>query len=121
MKDGPDRLARTIVFDVNETLLDVSALEPHFSRAFGDTRVLRERFSTVLLCSEAVTLAGVYADFSSVGRAALDMTATSRNVSLSSDDRDRILRCRVPTPRGDCHEDLPQSSSSRRARPHVYL
>jgi 2-haloacid dehalogenase len=40
-------MPRIIVFDVNETLLDVKALEPHFVRLFGDGRALREWFSTV--------------------------------------------------------------------------
>jgi hypothetical protein len=56
-------MARIIVCDVNETLLDVQALEAHFARAFGDGRVLREWFSTVLLYSEVATLAGPYAEF----------------------------------------------------------
>jgi len=32
-------MPRVIVCDVNETLLDVGALEPHFKQAFGDGRV----------------------------------------------------------------------------------
>lgn len=82
---------RIIVFDVNETLLDVGALGPHFARAFGDRLVLREWFSTVLLYSEVATLAGPYSDFGTIAGAALDMTAASRGVSLSPDDRNRIL------------------------------
>ncbi len=82
---------RIIVFDVNETLLDIGALEPHFARAFGDALVLREWFSTVLLYSEVATLAGPYSDFGAIGGAALDMTAASRGTSLSSEDRTRIL------------------------------
>ena len=84
-------MPRILVFDLNETLLDVGALEPHFDRAFGDRSVLREWFSTALLYSEAATLAGAYADFGAIGGAALDMTAASRGVSLSSDDRGQIL------------------------------
>ena len=87
----PQRMSRIIVFDVNETLLDVDALKPHFARAFGDEQVLREWFSTVLLYSEVASLAGPYSDFGAIGGAALDMTATSRRVSLSADDRTRIL------------------------------
>jgi 2-haloacid dehalogenase len=82
---------RIIVFDVNETLLDVAALEPHFARAFGDRLVLREWFSTVLLYSEVASLAGPYSDFGAIGGAALDMTAASRGVSLSAADRNLIL------------------------------
>ena len=82
---------RIIVLDVNETLLDVGALEPHFARAFGDPLILREWFSTVLLYSEVASLAGPYSDFGAIGGAALDMTAASRGTSLSSEDRTRIL------------------------------
>lgn len=35
-------MPRVIVFDVIETMLDTSTLEPHFERVFGDARVLRE-------------------------------------------------------------------------------
>ncbi|MQA29195.1 MAG: haloacid dehalogenase type II [Luteitalea sp.] len=85
------RRRRIIVFDVNETLLDVTALEPLFAQAFGDLRVLREWFATVLLYSEVVTLAGPYADFTAIGGAALDMIATSRGVALSAGDRTNIV------------------------------
>lgn len=88
---SPHAMSRVIVFDVNETLLDVGALEPHFARAFGDGSVLREWFSTVLLYSEVSSLAGPYADFGAIGGAALDMTAASRRVSLSPGDRTQIL------------------------------
>jgi 2-haloacid dehalogenase len=41
-------MPRVIVCDVNETLLDVGALEPHFKQAFGDGRVLQDWFANVL-------------------------------------------------------------------------
>jgi 2-haloacid dehalogenase len=83
-------MPRIIVFDVNETLLDISALEPPFVRAFGDGRAVREWFNTVLLYSEVVTLAGSYADFSALGAAALEMIAASREISVSAEDRAHI-------------------------------
>lgn len=85
------RMPRIIVFDVNETLLDVAAIEPHFTRAFGDGSVLREWFSTVLLYSQVASLAGPYTDFGTIAGAALDMTAAARSVSLSTEDRNQIL------------------------------
>src|SRR5262249_179227 len=75
----------------NETLLDVGALEPHFKQIFGDGRVLQDWFATVLLYSEAATLAGPYSDFASIGGAALDMTATARRITPSPHDRGRNL------------------------------
>ena len=91
-------MARVIVCDVNETLLDLGALAPHFKQAFGDGRVWQDWFGTVLLYSEVATLAGPYSDFSSIGRAALDMTATSRGVVLSASDRAQILQSLLTLP-----------------------
>ena len=85
-------MPRVIVCDVNETLLDVGALEPHFKQAFGDGRVLQDWFANVLLYSEVATLAGPYSDFASIGGASLDMVASARGITLQSADRSRILQ-----------------------------
>ncbi|KKN71153.1 hypothetical protein LCGC14_0423930 [marine sediment metagenome] len=45
-----------IVFDVNETLLDITTLAPLFSRVFGDSTVLREWFAQLILYSQKMTL-----------------------------------------------------------------
>lgn len=84
-------MRRTLVFDVNETLLDVQALEPLFVDIFGDGNARKEWFSTLLLYSEVATLAGPYADFPAIADAALTMTAERRGVRLSERDRGRIL------------------------------
>ena len=34
-----------LIFDVNETLLDLTSLEPFFARVFGEARVMREWFA----------------------------------------------------------------------------
>jgi 2-haloacid dehalogenase len=83
---------RILVFDVNETLLDIHALEPQFLRIFGAAAVVREWFSTMLLYSNAATLAGPYSDFSALAGAALDMLAVARQVALAPADRDAVLR-----------------------------
>ena len=121
-------MPRIIVFDVNETLLDVDALKPHFARAFGDELVLREWFSTVLLYSEVASLAGPYSDFGAIGGAALDMTASQpsrvpvwrrieRRFSAACDHCPRILTCGRSEPAtagwlsaGDADELLPHRS-----------
>lgn len=96
-------MPRVIVCDVNETLLDVGALEPDFKEVFGDGRVLQEWFTTVLLYSEVATLAGPYAEFASIAGAALDMTARARGVALASDRRTRILQRMLELP---AHPDV---------------
>ena len=88
----PATRRRILVFDVNETLLDIDALAPHFTRVFGHAGVAREWFSTVLHYSNVASLAGPYRDFSDIGGAALDMVAAAREVSLAADDRAAILQ-----------------------------
>src|SRR5262245_569864 len=82
---------RVLVFDVNETMLDVGALAPHFARVFGSAEVLQEWFANLLLYSNVVTVAGPYADFGTVGGAVLDMVAAAHRISLSASDRQQIL------------------------------
>ena len=96
-------MPRVIVCDVNETLLDVGALEPHFKEAFGEGRVLQDWFANVLLYSEVATLAGPYSDFASIGGAALDMVASARGMTLSVADRSRILQGMLTLP---AHPDV---------------
>lgn len=96
-------MPRVIVCDVNETLLDVGALEPDFKEVFGDARVLQDWFATVLLYSEVATLAGPYTDFASIAGAALDMTASARGATLSPGNRTRILQGMLKLP---AHTDV---------------
>src|SRR6185369_7808496 len=63
-------MPRILVFDVNETLLDLKVLEPHFERIFGDRTMLHEWFNQVIQFAEALTLAGDYRNFGDVARAA---------------------------------------------------
>jgi 2-haloacid dehalogenase len=96
-------MSRVIVCDMNETLLDVAALEPDFKDVFGDARVLQDWFATVLLYSEVATLAGPYTDFASIAGAALDMTAAARHVTMSTENRTRILQGMLKLP---AHSDV---------------
>jgi 2-haloacid dehalogenase len=56
-----------IVFDVNETLLDITTLDPLFDRVFGDRSVLREWFAQLVLYSQTMTLSGLYTPFGELG------------------------------------------------------
>jgi 2-haloacid dehalogenase len=75
-----------IVFDVNETLLDITTLEPLFHRVFGDRQVLREWFSALVLYSQTMTLSGLYTPFGALGVGALRMTADIHQVAIGDDD-----------------------------------
>lgn len=84
-------MARVCVFDVNETLLDLGALDPLFERAFGDAGVRRSWFQQVLQSAFVATITDTYSDFGAVGAAALEMTAEREGVRLSEEDRRSIL------------------------------
>ena len=79
---------RVIVFDVNETLLDIEILNPFFERIFGDARVMRQWFAELILYSQALTLSGSYSPFGQLAVAVLRMIAEIKNVSLTENDLD---------------------------------
>ena len=100
-------MARVIVFDVNETLLDLSGLDEHFVHTFGDPAARREWFTQVIQSALVSTLLGPYADFGACAAAALEMTAARREVLLADDERDAILTgLRRLHPHPDVHESL---------------
>jgi 2-haloacid dehalogenase len=84
-------MPRVCVFDVNETLLDLAALDPHFQRVFGDAAVRRAWFAQMLQSAMVTTITGAYADFGKIGGAALEMTAARAGITVSDEDRQQIL------------------------------
>lgn len=64
-----------IAFDVNETLLDLRALDVDFERLFGSAAVRGQWFAQMLQLSFVGGLTGRYVDFSTAQRAALIMLA----------------------------------------------
>ncbi len=84
-------MPRIIVFDVNETLLDLRALDPEFQRVFGDAGVRQQWFGQMLQSALVTIATNAYTDFGTIAGAALDMVATRRGVALPPDDRAKIL------------------------------
>jgi len=76
-----------IVFDVNETLLDLDTMEPTFERIFGDKSTMRLWFANLILYSAALTVARCYVPFTDIGSAVMKMLADTRGVKI--DDRDK--------------------------------
>ena len=64
-----------LAFDVNETLLDLAALDPLFVSALGDAALRPAWFGTMLQLSFVGGLTGQYVDFTTAQKAALRMTA----------------------------------------------
>src|ERR1700681_4550657 len=76
-----------IVFDVNETLLDLGTMEPTFERIFGEKGAMRLWFANLIMYSAALTVAGCYVPFTDIGSAVMKMLADTRGIRI--DDRDR--------------------------------
>jgi 2-haloacid dehalogenase len=100
------KMPRVCVFDVNETLLDLSALDEHFERIFGDASVRRTWFLQVLQSAMVATITDAYSEFGAVGAAALQMTAERLNVEISEEDRQKILGGMRELPP---HPEVPES------------
>ena len=76
-----------LVFDVNETMLNLNALRPQFERVFGNGAALDEWFSLLLQYSMVVTLTDAYSDFGTIGGAVLEMLANIKGVRLAAEDK----------------------------------
>jgi 2-haloacid dehalogenase len=76
-----------IVFDVNETLLDLGTMEPTFERIFGDKRAMRLWFANLILYSAALTVAGCYVPFTDIGGAVMKMLADAQGITIDDADR----------------------------------
>jgi 2-haloacid dehalogenase len=80
-------MGRVQVFDVNETLLDLAAMDPHFERIFGDPGVRVTWFGQMLQSALVATVTGTYSQFGDHAMAALEMTAQQAGVELADDDK----------------------------------
>ncbi|MBU5615804.1 haloacid dehalogenase type II [Psychrobacter sp. TAE2020] len=82
-----------IVFDVNETLLDISSLQPLFERVFGDQTVMREWFAQLVLYSQTLTLSGLYIPFSELALSVLSMLGKIHKITLTDSDLTEFKQC----------------------------
>jgi 2-haloacid dehalogenase len=99
---------RVCVFDVNETLLDLAALDPLFERVFGDASVRRLWFNQMLQSAFVATMTDAYVTFGESAAAALRMTEERQGAEVSEDDRQEILSGLRNLPP---HPEVPESLS----------
>jgi 2-haloacid dehalogenase len=80
-----------IVFDVNETLLDLTTLEPTFERIFRDKGAMRIWFANLIMYSAALTVAGCYVPFTDIGSAVMKMLADIRGIKIEDADKKELV------------------------------
>ena len=81
----------TILFDINETVLDLSSLKPKFKTAFGDEAITATWFSMLLHTSTVCIVTDIKTDFAGLAGTMLDAVAARRGVELSDVMRADIL------------------------------
>jgi 2-haloacid dehalogenase len=101
-----------LVFDVNETLLDLDALTPHFDRLFGRSGVLREWFAQLILYSQAITLTEEYVPFGDLGAAVLRMMGATEGIHVPDGEIQTIKEAIATLP---AHPEVPAALARLRA------
>src|SRR6202142_39877 len=79
-----------IVFDVNETLLDLQTMEPVFERIFGEKQAMRLWFANFIMYSAALTVAGCCVPFTDIGAAVMKMLADTRGIQIRDADKQEL-------------------------------
>jgi 2-haloacid dehalogenase len=100
-----------LVFDVNETLIDINSITSFFEQVFGDPQVMRAWFGQLLTYSMTVTSSGHYVDFFTLGQGVLRMLATVRGVRISDDDEDALKHAMLTMP---AHPDVAEGLTALR-------
>lgn len=97
------RRPKVLFFDVNETLLDLTAMKADIAAVLGNDALAPLWFTTMLQYSLVATVGGHYFDFGAVGAAALQMVAANAGVSLDEARAKEAVRGVLRLP---AHDDV---------------
>lgn len=92
-----------LVFDVNETLLDLSPLRPRFADIFGSAEPMGEWFARMLHGSLVSNHVGAYRPFGVIGVEALLVVARKRGLDLDEDTATGLVAAMADLP---AHPDV---------------
>lgn len=81
----------TVLFDINETVLDLASLRPIFAAALGDPALVSTWFVMLLHTSTVCTLTGVKTGFAELAGLVLDRIAALHNRKVSDEDHQKIM------------------------------
>jgi 2-haloacid dehalogenase len=100
-----------LVFDVNETLIDIDAMTPLFTQIFGDPQAMREWFGQLVMYSMTTAMSHRYIDFFMLGQAVLQMLADIHGVRITDQDQHRVKEEMLTMP---AHADVADALSKLR-------
>jgi 2-haloacid dehalogenase len=109
-----------IAFDLNGTLLDMSALDPHFARAFGSAGLREKWFEELQALWMTASMTGRYKPFDKLAKAAIEMLAVREAVPLKVTEETALLETMKQLP---AYPEVPDALVRLRAsgRPIVAL
>jgi 2-haloacid dehalogenase len=81
----------TVIFDVNETLLDLEPVRAEFERISGDPALATTWFGTLLKLAFVASLTAAYRPFTDLAGAAFDMVAEAGGTAPKTEDRDAVV------------------------------
>lgn len=93
----------TVLFDINETVLNLNKLKPTFEQAFGDESALGLWFSTLLHTSTVCAVTGLKTEFAALAGDILNNVAARKGINLPNETRDDILATFASL---ESHEDI---------------
>jgi 2-haloacid dehalogenase len=106
---------KVIVFDVNETLLDLTPMRSSIGKILGDNEDLTALwFSTMLHHSLVSTVSGDYQDFGKIGVAALMMVAQNQGIEITQEQA--VTAIKIPLLSLPAHPDAKGSLSALKAK-----
>lgn len=103
-----------IAFDVNETLLDLRALDPYFDELLGSAALRGQWFAQMLQLAFVGGLTGEYVDFSTAQHAALRMLAQRQGRAVTSQQASEMVDRMNVLP---AHSEVPEALKRLRETP----
>lgn len=106
---------KVIIFDVNETLLDLNTMRSSVGEALGGNADLTALwFSTMLHHSLVTTVTGDYQDFGKIGVAALMMVAQNEGIDIT--DEQALSAIKTPLLSLPAHPDVKTGLAALKAK-----
>ena len=99
---------KALIFDVNETLLDLTKVQDAFNQAFQNDYAFKYWFQLLLQYSLVDTLTGQFHDFKQIGEAVLSMTEEFFGHPLPTEKKTALLQTMVQV---EPHPDVEQGLS----------
>jgi 2-haloacid dehalogenase len=100
-----------LVFDVNETLIDIEAVTPLFEQIFGHRAAMREWFGQLIMYSMTTAISHCYVDFFRLGQAVMRMLADIHGVHVTEEDIGRVREAMLTMP---AHPDVAEALTTLR-------